>query len=365
MKLAMIPLVALLAIDGCQSDAPKSNAETQDHPRPVVSIIAETELEAQRHYAGTIVARTELALAFQTAGRMIARNVELGDTVTQDTVVAQLSPGELDDNARAAAADLDSARAALAEAEAEARRTDALVARGVAPRSRKESTDEALQNARAQVAQAAASLSSAEDASDFATLEAPISGVVTSVAANEGDMMQAGAPVLYLADPTSREVVIDLPLTAVETLAPGDLFVIRLPGTDHDPVEASLREIDPLADTSTRTRRAHLRLGDVAPIWRIGQIVDAQVKDAGNAQIVLPEAAFTGGEPPAVWRVNRTSEVEGTVERVPLSGEITLTGRPDARVRLPGDEIQSGDEIVIRGVNSLTDGQDVTERAAP
>lgn len=195
---------------------------------------------------------TEVQLSFKVPGRVLARLVDEGEQVRRGDVVARLEDTELRDQVTLAQAEAEAAAATLAElragsrreevaqgeallarAEAEASRAAAdyerqvaLYAREVIPkreleaaralheqarasvRERREALKllrqgarrERVDEARARHAAALARLSTAKERSGYATLTAPISGVVLSKAVEPGEQVAPGTAVVTLGD---------------------------------------------------------------------------------------------------------------------------------------------------------------------
>lgn len=195
---------------------------------------------------------TEIQVSFKTAGRVLERLVDEGALVKRGDVVARLEDAELSDALKLAQADEAAAAAALAELEAGSRseelaqgeallaraeaealraaadyqRSKALFGKEVIPRRELESAralnDQAGANvrerkqalqllrkgprreriaaARANHEGAAARVSTARERLGYATLLAPISGVVLTKSVEPGEQVAAGTPVVTLGD---------------------------------------------------------------------------------------------------------------------------------------------------------------------
>lgn len=195
---------------------------------------------------------TEVQVSFKVAGRVSARLVDEGAKVRQGEVVARLEEAELKDDLKLARADADAAAANLSElkagyqreeirqgeallarAEAEAvraasdyRRESALYAREVVPKReldtakaaddqaranvrerqqalallRKGPRRERIDEARARLDGAKARIATSQERLGYATLPAPIAGVVLSKSVEPGEQVAAGTPVITVGD---------------------------------------------------------------------------------------------------------------------------------------------------------------------
>lgn len=328
-------------------------------PRPVVTEILEDDAQAMRWVPGVVASRTQVTMAFQSLGRMVARHVELGDRVEAGARLAELATEDLAASTRAARAATDAAEVQVRTAQSTLERTQALASRGVASNAQLEQAQRAAAAAEAAVAQARSELLRAEDAEGFAIMSAPFAGVVSAIYEAPGAVVGAGAPVLQLSAEDRREAVIDLPETALAGLPADAAFTVWQRIQPAVEVPAVLDRIDPLADRATRTRRAYLSLPPDAP-FRLGALIRARLGTAGApALTVAAEAVFERDGGSWVWSVMRRAD-GAQVVAVPVSTGAELQGRVVITAGLA-----EGDEVVVRGVRSLEDGQAVGRRVEP
>ena len=353
MRFLVLPLL-FLAAPGLADEAGPAPAP----PRPVVSeLVAEGAIQ-QRVFTGTIEAEVTSTLAFQTLGRVASLPVAAGDRVARGDALATLDQVTLQEDVEAAQAALAGARAEAALAQQTLARTEELVRRGVRSEAQLESAQGARDSAVAQLASAEADLERAQDAAGFGVLAAPMDGIVLSTAVEPGSVVSPGTPVLTLAGLEGREAVIDVPTEFLGFLAPGAMFRLQGHGASAEPISGTLRLIEPTADSGTRSRRLRLSLGEIPAAYRLGSLVSATLAapEQGAAQgiLTLPATAITGpADAPAVWRVGAGRKVERAA--------VTLGRTLGARVEVTAG-IAPGEEIVVKGVNALSDGLTVGRR---
>lgn len=337
----------------------RSEASTAGPPRPVVTEIVEDRDDAMRSVPGVVSSRTQVTMAFQTLGRMVARHVDLGDRVAAGDLLAELATEDLRATSRAAAAAVDAAEVQLSTARTTLERTKALAQRNVASAAQLEEAQRGMAAAEAAAEQARSELVQARDAEGFARMTAPFAGVVSAVYEAQGAVVSSGAPILQLSADDAREAVIDLPEAGLVALPRNPVFTVWQ-GSDPDHVvTAPLDRVDPLADLATRTRRLYLTLPPDAP-FRLGALIRARLGSAGEPALTLPDAAvFDRDGQSHVWRVTRQAD-SAQVQAVAVEAGPSFRGR-----RLIALGITAGDEVVIRGVHSLSDGQAVGRRVDP
>lgn len=348
MRPAALPLLATLlplaALAGCRAEANRVEAPAAPPPaRPVqVAEIAFAPQQDSRALTGVVRARREADVGFRAGGRIVERLVDVGATVAAGQPLARLDPADLALSLRAAEADLAGAEATARQAAADAGRSRALLAAGHVAQAFHDqreatarSTAERAESARAQVALARNRL-------DYSVLRAPSDGVVTALLAESGQVVTEGQPVLRLANPAERELVVQVPEGAVAGLAPGAVATAAFWSRQNDPtLPVRLRELAPQAETALRTYAARFSLPAGAPDWvALGMTGTVRVAAAEAAPVAtLPLSALHDrGQGPMVWKVEGQKLRAVPVEVVRL-GEVTATLRAPALA--PGDKVVS------------------------
>lgn len=157
---------------------------------------------------GTVRAIHETVVASRLLGRVGSLAItRAGQPVHADDVLAELEASDLRaiaEQARAAqtvaATHRDKARLDLA-------RTEQLVQQGAAPGDRRDTDRAALAAAEAELAAAAQQVAAADSAVRFATIRAPIDGIVVDKLVQLGDVVQPGQAICTLYDPTRLQLV--------------------------------------------------------------------------------------------------------------------------------------------------------------
>jgi RND family efflux transporter MFP subunit len=324
-------------------------------PRPVISELVNLQTGQRESYVGTVVSRIEIDLGFPLIGTIAERPVDAGDLVAKGQVLARLNPEDLDADLRAAEAGVAVATAQLRSARDASERAAELKARGVGSDTRAEDAERALTAAKARVIQADAALARAFDMRGFASLEAPQDGVITRVFAESGATLSAGQPVLRLAATEEREIVIDLAENDLAALNIGTEFDVVLAANSSITAKATLTRIDPVADRNTRTRRLHLTLTNPPGSFRLGALARVSPAINSSAGVAINASAIldVNGNP-AVWVVDRSTN------KVALT-PVTIGNRFGAQMRIT-EGLSAGDEVIVKGIYSLVDGQIVGPR---
>ncbi|WP_377298014.1 efflux RND transporter periplasmic adaptor subunit [Rhizobium sp. SGZ-381] len=354
MKTAPSSLSALLLaatfLTGCQ----KEEASQPEPPRPVLSVVAEEQPAAELALPGTVEARITTDFSFRVLGRIVARNVHVGDLVKKGDVLAAIDPLALELAVKSSQSDLVNSQAQLANALTTEQRQKTLYEKQSGAKSAFETAELDRKTAEASVDKAQANLDKAKEQLSYARLLAEFDGVVTSTAAEVGQVVSAGQTVATVARPDIKDAVIDVPETVADKVRPGSAFDVALQLDPSVHAKGVVREIAPEADDATRTRRTKLSLTDPPAALRLGSVITATALDKDGASIRLPSSAIKmDGTRALVWVV---SEAEKKV----TSRAVTLASPPQPGGMVTVAEgLKPGERIVTAGVHKLQEGQTV------
>jgi membrane fusion protein (multidrug efflux system) len=333
--LIITPVVAaLLACGGGRPAGPEAPAATSVRtvrvaPEPVMLTITAT---------GALEPRAKVIVAAQQEGLVTAVRVREGDRVGAGQVLVDLDDREI----RAQLAEQEAGRI---EAEAQWRRSQALVADGLIAESQADTARAGFETATARVEALRTRLS-------FTRVTAPVDGVVTARHVEVGNLAAARAPLLELA--AGSGLILRVPVSELDVvrLATGDsatVTVDALPGVE---VRSHIARIFPAAEAGSRQVTVELELDEEPSGVRPGFLARATlVVERIAAGLLLPEnAVLRGSETPLFVYC-----VEGGIARVrPVAVSARLGGRA-----LIGSGLAPGDEVVVEGAGRLRDGAPV------
>lgn len=333
---------AVLTVTAC------GTAEPPPPPPSVRTIIAGEVAPATLTLSGTVRARYESDLGFRVGGKIVERYVDAGQHVRAGQRLMRLDASDLALGAAAAgervrAADADATRAAADE-----RRLRGLVEAGAISAS---AYDTARASARATAANLAAARSTASDAANqrgYSLLVADTDGVVMSTAAEPGQVVTAGTPVLRLARNGVREAVVDIPESRLADVPKAGTATLI---GDPRRYTARLRVLSAAADPMTRayTARYVLSGAGAAPPPLGASVALALPSEGISAVIAVPlTAVYDDGRGPGVWVVRNNNSVSLRRVRVASFADDSAT--------LAGS-VHAGERVVSLGAQLLREGQ--------
>ena len=328
-------------------------------PRPV--LVAHPQAAAGASalaYPGEVRAREEAALSFRVGGKLVRRLVDVGDRVRAGQLLAELDPGDLQLQARAAQAQLAAAEAELARAAADKARYAQLAAQQLVSRSALQAQEAMHAAAAGQAKAARASYDVARNQAAYAQLRAPGDGVIAIRQAEAGQVVAPGQMVFGLATDGAREVAIALPEARIDEFSVGQRASVELWSAQGRPLPARIREISPAADPQTRTYAARVALeaGADAGLGQSARVYFqlSGPRSAGKAALTVPLAAVQRNDKDdgaGVW------VVDPATRKLHLAPVVL---GPYGEDRVPViDGLGPDDWIVVAGGHLLREGEAV------
>lgn len=322
---------------------------------PIVRLAAAVPVAgSERGFTGVVGARVQSNLGFRVPGKIVERLATVGQPVKAGQPLMRIDETDLRLALTAKRNAVAAARATAVQTQADERRYASLVNDGWATRQRHEQAKAALDTARAQLASAEADARVAENEATYSVLVADSDGTVVETLGEPGQVVAAGQTVVRIAQAGPREAVVSLP----ETIRPpiGSPAEATLYGADGQRYGAHLRQLSDAADAQTRTYEARYVLDGDAASAPLGATVTirlaggpaGQAGQAGQADMQVPlGAVLDDGRRTGVWTLDRASS--------------TVRFQPVRLVRVSGETavisgLGLGDPVVSLGAHLLQEG---------
>ncbi len=192
---ALTALAGTLAFSGC--DEKKENAAPQPAGPTPVPVTVETveyrERELVQEFPGRVDAVRLADVSARVTGILLERKFEEGAKVEKGQVLFQIDPDPLLAARDAAAAQLAGAKAQLESAEITFKRYSELVNSGGVSRQDYDNARIAVDSSKAAVLSAEANLKTAEINLGYASVTAPITGIIGAALVTEGGLVSGNA----------------------------------------------------------------------------------------------------------------------------------------------------------------------------
>ena len=345
--------LALVTLTACSQPQPVAQA-----PRPVLAQVVQPATSGLGNvYSGEVRARHETDLAFRVGGKLVARHVDVGAIVKRGTELARLDAQDAQLAVDAARSQLAAAEAEHSLARSELERYQRLYKQNFVSEAVLDARQTTFDATKAKLEQARAQVATARNQSGYTTLTADADGVITAVSAEHGQVVAAGQPVVRLARPEEKEVVINVPESRLAELRDARQILVSLWTQPEHVYTGELREISPTADPVTRTFTVKVSVPRADAAMRLGMTANVLLDGSGDTKVVtLPLSALDqSAGVPSVWVVD--PETRKTAPRPVAIGAY----REDGVTVRTG--LSAGEVVVAAGVHKLVAGEVV--RLAP
>ncbi len=329
---------------------------------PVIALVQTVRTFSIEEYAPARIARlsgvvepAETAdLAFSVDGTIESIEVDLGDLVKRNELLAVLDrePYELTVDVRRG--QLEQAQTALEQSERAYQRQRELFERDVISTRQYDEARAQYKTAHEEVEVSRQRLGLAEHDLDNTRLTAPYEGVIAGRMVEEFEEVAAGRPILRLQVEREAEVTVLVPETLVYNIRVGDTVTVDVPAREMTDLPGRVIEIG-RSSIAANAFPVTIALENEYDVWA-GMTVEVAFRfelEAGVTGFLVPAAAVLAEGPgrAAIWLVDKE---DSTVHRA--SVEIGTIHADRIEVR---SGVQAGDLIVAAGVEFLRDGQQV------
>lgn len=345
--LVLAPFAAFLVACGGEGEAAApGQGGPRSRPLPAVgTALAETgSVARQVSVSGVVEPIRRVAVNSQLAGAVTAVLVEEGTAVRRGQVIARLEDRELAAQELSAEAAYNVARAAYERAEQ--------------LRDRQVITIGEYERDRTAFAAAAAQLEQIRTRRGYATVRAPVDGVVLDKSVETGDAVGTQTRLFTLGDVSTMVVrveVSELDVVELERGSPARVLLDAYPGRV---LNGRIRRVFPAADPATRLVPVEVELDrSAAGIARPGFLARVLFQlDAREGVVLIPASAVVSGTgADGVFVVQNGRALRRTVET-----GVSSEGRVEVVAGL-----NAGDTVVVSGANALRDGAEVRITAGP
>ncbi len=339
---------------------PKKTQMSDNQGSKPVKVMAVTlgtaKLEETIPVTGTFKPLTSIEVVPEIAGQL--QRLRLSDNTLLDVGVA-VNKGEviavidhdiyLAQLAECEAA-LEASKVTLADAEREKNRMLALYKSGYSTEQVKDKAVTAAELAAAQVKQAEAALARIKVTLDKATIEAPVTGVVSKKYVDEGNMVGSSTPLLRIVQIETLKVLGGVSERYLPQLTPGKTPVrIKTDAYPEDEFEGAVFKTGVEVDAFTRTCEVEIRVPNPDKKLKPGMFARMTIvaSQRENVVVVPDSALIKEGNEVYVCVVNG-----GNAHR-----RMVKLGLSQGQFYEVADGVSAGDMVVTHGQAQLKDGQ--------
>lgn len=311
-------LLAAGIVGGCKNkEAPEGAGKA---PAPVtvgrenLAVATVTELRSGPGISGSLEPERAATVRAELGGAVLQTYAEAGDRVRQGAVLARLEGASVRDALLSARSGVRSAEAALELAKRNLERTERLAQAGAVADRELESARVTATNAEGALSDAESRLTSAGQQVRHTTVRAPFSGTVSARQADEGDVVQIGAPLYSIVDPTALRLEANVPGDQVGRLRAGTAVEFSVSGFDRR-FTGRIDRINPVVDSTTRQVKIYARIPNADRSLAAGLFAEGRVAIDSRRGVAVPFVAIDNrGTAPVVHRLKGGQVVETPVK---------------------------------------------------
>ena len=350
---AVATVVALLAAAACKggaaAEADSAAAEATTIGVENIAVVVNGVLQSGPTVSGALMPEREAAVRAQVGGSVLQTYADQGQAVKAGQTLARIEAGGLQDVFLSARAGVTAASNNADIARRELARSEKLLAAGaIAERDIEQARRSAIA-ANAGLADARARLATAQKQVGNTVITAPISGVVSDRQVSIGDVVQPGAMLFSVVDPSSMRLEGSVPaeqLSQVRIGAPVTFTVNGYPGRSFG---GKVTRVNPTADPATRQVRIVISIPNAEGRLVGGLFANGRLASQSHSGMIVPISAVDSrSNVPAVFRIKA-----GKVERV----AVQLGLRDDGAEKIEiASGVQVGDTLLIGAAQGITAG---------
>ncbi len=357
-----IPLVcvALTLVTGCKRQAAQAADTTQQLVVGTenITIARAGSVTNGPAISGSLDAALDATVRAQVAGSIVATSADVGQTVSKGQTLGRIDASGLQDAYLSAKSAVSSAQSNYAVAQRNLQRSQTLLQAGAIAQRDLETAQTQASSAAAALEDAKSRLATASKNFDNTRISAPFSGIVSQKSVSPGDVVQPGAALFTVVDPSTMRLVAAVPSDQLSMVRVGTDVTFSVTGYGGRDFHGTVTRISPSVDPTTRQVQIIVSIPNRGNTLIAGLYADGRISSRTQQGIIVPTSAVdTRMQRPAVSKI-----VGGKVSHT----EVTLGMRdPNAETVQIMSGVTAGDTLLVGAAQGITPGTPVRVQAPP
>jgi RND family efflux transporter MFP subunit len=350
----LIAASAILTLSACkrgpaEADAASTKTAAMTIGTENIAIVTAGQVMTGPALSGAIVPERAATVRAQVGGSVLQTYAEQGQHVGAGQLLAQIDASGLQDAFLSARSAVTSASNSADVAQRELSRSQRLFSAGAIAERDLEQARRASIAANAALADARARLANAQRQLSNTRVVAPMAGIVSEKPVSAGDVVQPGAALFTVVDPSSMRLEASIPADQLASVRVGVPVTFTVNGYPGRTFNGRVTRVNPTADPATRQVRIIASIPNTTGTLVGGLFATGRLGSEMKTGLTAPISAIDqrGGEP-AVVRIRG-----GRAERVAV--ELGLRDEADERVELRSG-VQAGDTLLLGAAQAITPG---------
>jgi RND family efflux transporter MFP subunit len=309
---------AALLLGGCKGDDGASATETAEAIVTVgpenIAVATLSELRSGPPVSGSLEPEQAATVRAEVGGSVLRTYADAGERVRRGQLLARLDDSALRDDFLSARSAVRSAETALELARRNAERSERLAEAGAVAERDLETAQWDVTNAEGTLADARARLSNAQERLDDTQVRAPFDGIVSDRPADAGDVVQVGAALFSVVDPTRLRLEASVPAEQIGRLRNGTEVEFAVNGLNRR-ITGRIERINPVVDPATRQVRIYVAIPNVDQALVAGLFAEGRVATDTKRAVAVPLSAIDSrGNAPMVHLLKGGRVTESPVQ---------------------------------------------------
>lgn len=352
-KTALIAAAALVSLSACKggsaADADAAAAETATVGTENIAVVVSGVLQNGPTVSGNLMPERDAMIRAQVGGSVLQTYADQGQAVRAGQTLARIEAGGLQDVYLSARAGVTAASNSADVANRELARSEKLLAAGAIAQRDIEQARRVSISANAALADARARLATAQKQVGNTNVTSPMSGIVSERPISAGDVVQPGAAMFTVVDPSSMRLEGSVPAEALKQVKIGAPVTFTVNGYPGRTFTGRVTRVNPTADPATRQVRVFISIPNAEGRLVGGLFANGRLAAESKTGLVAPvNAVDSRSNVPAVFRIKG-----GKVERVPV--QLGLKDEGSEKVEIVSG-VQAGDTLLLGAAQGITPG---------
>ncbi|HEX5633651.1 MAG TPA: efflux RND transporter periplasmic adaptor subunit, partial [Gemmatimonadales bacterium] len=252
---AAVASLLLAACGGGDNDAAANELAAEAAVTAVgpenITVVRSQTIATGPAVSGALLPEREATMRAQLSGAIVSVHADEGSRVARGALLARIDDRTLRDQFLGARSGLTTAQSAADIAARELGRNEKLAEAGAIAERDLEGARRANVAAQSQLADAQARLTIAQKQIDDAQVRAPFTGIVSVRSVAAGDVVQPGAALFTVVDPTSMRIEASVPAAQLGAVRVGVPATFTVSGYPDRVFSGKIVRINPTADPTT------------------------------------------------------------------------------------------------------------------
>jgi len=366
LKTLMFAILLGVTAVSCSSNQAAPNRKQQAPSFPVIQISPRsTVLYAE--YPATLQGHQTVEIRPRVDGYITKMYVDEGDEVTKGEKLFQLNSEQYEQQVRSAKADIEAAEAAVNTAKMNLKKTQPLADKEIVSQFDVESAKYTLESKKAALAQAKAQLENAQTNLGYTTVKSPANGVIGNIPYRVGSLVNPNIskPMTMVSDISkiyayfsmSERELLEMTKQAEGTelrekiakIPPIQLIMADNSLYKH---KGKLEISSGLINTSTGSANFRATFPNPEKLLRSGGSGTIRIPMPQDSVLLIPKkTSYEQQNRHFVYKVDKNGKVQ--------SAPIKILSQSTPKMYVVTGGLQSGDQIVLEGLNKMQDGMNI------